>query len=201
MRRVVIAGMYAPYTGPFDGVEVWGLNRTYVHQMNMARVYFLDSLASYAETPEFVDKLNGLGVPVYCQRHYEEIPLSREFPLEEVVTTLGGRAYFTSTIAYMIAHAIYEGAGEITLHRLLVSQASAEYMTQKSCLDYWCGIAIGRGIQLRISEDSDLCRPVPWEPALYGYEHNARFWDCNNMIVSSFRAALRIPAQMVSGRD
>lgn len=201
MRRVVIAGMFAPYPGPFDGVEVWGLNRTYVHQTNMARVYFLDSLASFAVHPEFIENINGLGVPVYCQRHYEEIPLSREYPLEEVTQALGGRHYYTSTIAYMIAHAIYEGVDEITLHRLLVSQASAEYMTQKSCLDYWCGVAIGKGIKLRISEDSDLCRPVPWESPLYGYEGNTRFWDANNTIVSAFRAALHIPIDMQSGRD
>lgn len=209
--RVVIAGMYAPYPGPFDGCEIWGVNRCYVHQENLARLYFLDSLAGFKRHhPEFVQCVNDLGIPVYAQRRYEEIPMSREYPLLAVLRKMFGdipddelkkRGYFTSTIAYMLAHAIAENMEEIVLHRILVNAGSSEYLMQKSCLDFWCGVAVGRGHKLLISEDSNLCKPVPWEPRFYGYEENSRFDDANDTITSGVRAAMRIPVEMRPATD
>ncbi len=192
-RRVVIVGMYAPYLGPFDGVEVWGVNHVYERQPNLARLYFFDALEAMKERdPDFVSNVNGLAIPVYTKRHYPEIPLSEPFPKAE----LPGHDYFTSSIAYMLAHAIHEGVDEITVHRILVGTQSIDYWLQKACFDYWVGQALGRGIRVRISEDSLIAKPAPWEPGAYGYAVNRYGDSANEIIVSGFRAAALLPIDM-----
>lgn len=195
MRTVVLAGMYAPYPGPFDGVEVWGCNLTYKHQPNLSRLYCMDPIPRFKrKVPDFVQDVNALGVPVVCGEPDPEIPLSEPYPLESV-SGLIGHPYFTSSIAYMLADAIYKGYERIVLHRLLVLPVSGEYMMQKPCLDFWCGLALGRGIQLSISEDSNLCRPYPWESGLYGYSEGVHEELANQTVTSGVIAALRLPVE------
>jgi hypothetical protein len=195
-RRVVITGMYAPYLGPFDGVEVWGCNRTYKHQPNLSRLYFMDALHRFkAEPGDFVAEVNALDIDVVATEAYPEIPRCRAFALDLVKRWLLGsmdaKPYFTSTIAYMMADALFNDVKEITIHRILSLPMSTEYLSQKPCLDFWCGMAMGRGVKLRISSDSNLCQPAPWETGLYGYEV-ADTYDAHNAVISGLRAASQL---------
>ena len=52
---------------------------------------------------------------LYLQRKMPEFPGSIEYPLADVVKTVG-MDYFQSSVAYMIALAIYEGAEEIGIY-------------------------------------------------------------------------------------
>jgi|GEM_PF-5464918 len=178
MKRVVITGMYRPYEGPFDSdLDVWGVNSTYKIQEGLTRLYFMDPLIT--RQPEFIDDVNKLDIDVFAQRHYDEIPRSIEFPLYDVMRRFYGYSrteeqlremgYFTSTIAYMLAHAGYAGYEEVTIHRILALPPSIEYAQQKSCLDYWVGRLAGMGVNVRISSDSNIAKPMPWESGLYGY--------------------------------
>ena len=176
-KRVIIVGMYKPCLGPFDdGLEVWGCNYCLSQQPNMTRLYFLDPLSIFESS--YADEVSAAGIPVYSQKAYPEIPNSLEYPIADVMRhfygdldddALADQAYFTSTISYMVAHAIYEGFDDITLHRILALPPSIEYAQQKPCLDYWIGRAAGAGIRVRISADSNIARPMPWESGLYGY--------------------------------
>lgn len=199
-KKVVLVGMYAPYLGPTDGAEVWGCNLTYRHQPNLTRLYALDGMETVLLkiNPKFVEEADALGIPVLLQVPHEGIKQSTGYPLFNVLKFFFGdkprpellhHAYFTSTIAYMLADAIRHGFEEICIHRILVSPKSAEYYCQKPCLDFWAGIALGKGIKLLISEDSNICRPAPWEHGLYGYYHPSHE-DANNSVVTGVRAAL-----------
>ena len=201
MRSVIIVGMYAPFEADPGGAEIWACNAAFGRQSNATRIYHLDPLYP-GRGKEFVDAVNALGVPFVCQRYEPDIPKSEPYPLLDVLRFFYGegtreallrRAYFTSTIAYMLADAIRQGFDRIVLHRLLVAIGSDEYMLQKPCLDFWCGQAMGRGIQLSISDDSSLCKPFPWESGLYGFEENPNFAMVNNTITSAFRVAYMVP--------
>ena len=104
-----------------------------------------------------ISRINKIGVPFIAPYKYEEIPLSEAFPLKECVKEFG-LPYFTNTICYMIAYALIKGAKEIELFG--VNQAgSHEYMEEKGGVEYWIGIAVGRGVKVTINgKDSQLLR-------------------------------------------
>jgi hypothetical protein len=75
--------------------------------------------------------------------------------------------YFSNTIDYMIALAIYEGYTELNLYGVNMARDS-EYRYEKPGVDYWCGQAMGRGIKVcRHGELSTVMRTR--DGKMYGY--------------------------------
>lgn len=122
---------------------------------------------------ETIQRINKMKVPFIGPFKYEEIPLSEAFPLEEVIKEFG-EPYFTNTITYMIAYAMLKGAKEIDMYG--VNQASSsEYFYEKAGVEYWLGIANGRGIKITINgEKSELLTNKPrfGGGILYGYNQS-----------------------------
>jgi hypothetical protein len=106
---------------------------------------------------EIVQRINQMRVPFVGPYKYVEIPMSEEFPIEECVKEFG-IPYFTNTICYMIAYALLKGAKEINLYG--VNQAgSHEYAEERGGVEYWLGIAVGRGVKVTINgKDSQLLK-------------------------------------------
>lgn len=106
---------------------------------------------------EVIARINQMKVPLVSPYKYEEIPLSEAFPLEKCVNELG-MPYFTNTICYMIAYAILAGAKEIQTWG--VNQAgSHEYTEERGGVEYWLGVAHGRGIKVQVNgKHSQLMR-------------------------------------------
>lgn len=119
---------------------------------------------------EVIARINAMRVPLIAPFKYEEIPLSQAFPLEACVKEFG-IPYFTNTICYMIAYALLNGAKDITIYG--VNQASShEYTEERGGVEYWIGVAAGRGVKVTISgKDSSLLRFKGrfGHDALYGY--------------------------------
>ncbi len=187
--------MVGAYSG--DETEIWTCSLGYRHQPDVTRVYNLDPLSWFqANAPEYIDEVNVLDVPVIMQRHYPEIPMSRPYPKDEVLDFFGmtaDTAYFTSSIAWMLADAIREGFERIIIHRVQESDKATDYFFQKPCLDFWCGICIGRRVNLLISNSSLLCRSHPWETGLYGYVMQDSADTINATISSAIKATSRLP--------
>lgn len=100
---------------------------------------------------DIVARINNLKCRFIAPFKYDEIPLSEAFPVDECVRQFGA-PYFTNTICYMIAHALMNGAKEIELFG--VNQASSsEYFYEKAGVEYWLGIANGRGVKVTINGD------------------------------------------------
>jgi hypothetical protein len=106
---------------------------------------------------DVIDRINKMRIPFIAPYKYEEIPMSQAFPLKACVKEFG-IPYFTNTIGYMIAYALLNGAKEIELYG--VNQAgSHEYAEEKGGVEYWIGIAVGRGVKVTINgKDSQLLR-------------------------------------------
>lgn len=104
---------------------------------------------------EVIKRINILKVPLISPFRYEEIPLSEPFPIEECVKELGW-PYFSNTISYMIAYALLKDVKEIETYG--INQASStEYFYEKAGVEYWLGIAVGRGLKVTIhGERSEL---------------------------------------------
>ena len=104
---------------------------------------------------DVIARINASGKPFIAPYRYEEIPLSRPFPMEKYVKTFGA-PYFLNTISYQIAFALLEGAEEIDIYG--VNQASSsEFFFEKAACEYVLGIAIGKGVKVTIhGEKSEL---------------------------------------------
>ena len=105
------------------------------------------------------------GVTLYMHEAYPDIPGAVAYPLAEVQAALcPGRAYFTSTVAYMLALAIYQGFARIEMYGVHMSMGS-EYAYQRDGVTYWLGRAEGAGIEVVLPEACELL-----QGRLYGYD-------------------------------
>lgn len=120
-----------------------------------------------------VYKINQIGCPLIAPFKYAEIPKSEAFPLKECVKEFG-LPFFTNTICYMVAYALLGGATEIEFFG--VNQAgSYEYTGEKGGVEYWIGVATGRGVKVTINgKNSQLLKYKGRDGygMLYGYFQN-----------------------------
>jgi len=103
-------------------------------------------------------------VTVFMSEHFDDVPMSRRFPLDEMKEYFkGAEWYFTTTVAYAIAYAIYAGYKRIEVYGVEM-ETNTEYGHQRPCVAYWCGVAYGKGIEV------DFHSPQFYVSPLYGYE-------------------------------
>lgn len=127
--------------------------------------------------PDYRDWLRNSNVPVILQDQHPDVPRSKRYPLGEVVTWLtratahegsaanNNGAYFSSSIAYMVALAMFLQVSEIHIYGVDLTD-DTEYAHQRPNTEYLIGLARGMGIRVVIPDGSALLTA----PALYGYQ-------------------------------
>ncbi len=98
------------------------------------------------------------------------IPTSIRYPLEELVDHFQ-TDYFTNTVTYMLALAIYEGIDAIDLYGVNMTLGT-EYENEKGGVEYWIGRAQGQGIKVKVhGKESELFKVNGFygHGKLYGY--------------------------------
>lgn len=173
-KRVILNAMIEPLQPDLlrEGDEVWTVSGAFRHQHGVTRVFVPDELSYFPEG--FADELNLLphDVRVLMTRHREEVPRSEPYPIHEVIDYFHGLRFFTSTASLMLALAIYEGFDEVIISGMYWRVDSEEYMEALGCMNFWLGVAMGKGIKVGIHGPCSLVRPHPWQPDLYGYVTN-----------------------------
>lgn len=107
--------------------------------------------------------------PVYMLGRSDRYPSVWAYPIEEVVA-LVLRDYFTSTVAYMLAMALYrvrrgERISEVGLFGVDLVH-DEEYGSQRPCAEYWVGRLEDAGVKVTLSEGSAICK----QHRRYGYD-------------------------------
>lgn len=117
----------------------------------------------------FIKKINERGdVPFITCRKHPDVPSSVAYPLKEIVKKFGV-PYFTNTIAYMLALALYEEVDSIQIYG--VKQGGYyEYMKERKGVEFWLGIAAGHGIKIEIKGETELLTND--DNLLYGYKRS-----------------------------
>lgn len=168
--------------------EVWGINQTY-NWAKLDRLFVMDSEAEYKANVEDKELLTGLlawrkslnkaQIPIYTSINDSKWPTGIEVPLQEIVTELNiptADTYFLNTVPYAIAYAICIGVKRIDLFGM-----DFEYVDEKNgivhtlehyraCVEFWGGIALGRGIEVRTPPESGLFHMN--HRGFYGYGEN-----------------------------
>lgn len=188
MRKALIVG-FAPdwndYPKDYEG-EVWSLNMGGVMCERIDTLFLADKLEDKTSikdgyyVPIFGDDkgkkvkideekykkiIAERGIKVISCHPYD-IPNLETYPIKEVVETFGSD-YFANTICYMIAYAILKGYEEIELWGVRQGLMT-EYMFHKGCIEFWIGMAVGHGVNVRIMGDSLVLRTP--DGRLYGYK-------------------------------
>lgn len=163
--KVAIVGLSPStnYLAPFGtDWEMWGLPWDVENWPRYDR-YFEMHDRGLLEQPEalrsqeYWERIKTLS-PVYMQKHFDDIPGSIEFPLNELKETVfkgfprwDQDDWYNSSPAYQIALAIHEGAEEIGLWGIDVLEAS-EFAHENPCLSYLLGYAVAKGTKVTLPE-------------------------------------------------
>jgi hypothetical protein len=143
---------------PKDVEHLWGVNDLILELPKLGlqpltTTFEMHDLDKHRNLPFIVDELKAFkeaGIPVITKQHYDFVPNCVPFPFDEMHCQ-----YFTSSIAYMIAYAIYKGADEIDLYGIQMA-TRVEFTNQRPCCEYWLGYAEGKGIKIFINRPSQL---------------------------------------------
>lgn len=184
-RTVAIVGLAftSCSLAPFDdeSVEIWGLNEEHAYpwmkrwnrwfQMHDSK-YFRREASERGIKNHYPWLKEKYGKPIYMQHVYEDVPDSVEYPLGQIIEKFFGNArkgdvkfkYFTSTMPYMVAMALYEDFDRIEIYGIEMS-AGDEYVAQKPCGEFWLGMILGMGKELYLPPSNQMLMGK-----LYGYQ-------------------------------
>lgn len=174
-RTITILGSGPEWQKYPQDVETWTVGKMLMLKdppKRVDRIFSLDAIDDMKiikrgvfSREAFIGEINRRAVPYYSSVLEPEIPLSAEYPLKDVV----GRfkvPYFSNTISYMIALALFEGVRTLNLYG--VAQMGAhEYVTERGCVEFWLGMALGKGVSVNIETPSLVMRNNSEYP--YGY--------------------------------
>ena len=198
-KKIAICG-FASSSRPLipvddDRWEIWGMNQLYRHIKRADRWFDVHWNWDQELVPGSDHKgwIRDCGIPFYMIKTHAEFPTSVRFPLETLTQTFQAD-YFTSTVAHMMALAIWEIDNAVAAQLVKEPARTAldglararelyagytiglfgvdlivgeEYFWQKACAEFWIGAAaIGRGIEVYTPPQSALCK----QRFRYGYE-------------------------------
>ena len=159
--------------------EVWGINSIGAI-FPVDRTFMMDPVSRFLDG-EKAGKQTGIGReflldtpnkgPIYSCVLDERVPELVEYPLEEVVTSLSF-CYFNNTVAYAVAFAVAAEVKKITFYGIdfTYKQNIAFAEAGRACVEFWCAVAVSRGVQIEVARNSSLLDTnVPENEKLYGY--------------------------------
>lgn len=159
---------------------MWGLNAIRPHwivqfhrMFNLHRIKHLER-----DCPQYVDwdsawSRRNPDIPIYTVDSWGKLLTNQVlFPLKALRSLPRGGVYHASSFDMMVAFAIHLGAREIALHGIQFFMESGEPISGLACLEYWCGVAEGRGIKVTTSRDCQLFYQWHYVKSrtIYGYD-------------------------------
>lgn len=143
--------------------ELWGLNELYryVDIKKFDRWFEIHPRKVIDPDKAHIEGLGKIeGIPIYMQEHYDDIPMSRALPKDEIEKAIGESGdYQTSSISWMIGLALLEGFEKIHLYGIDMAQET-EYSEQRPCVEFLLGIAQGRAVETYLPDESDILKAI-----------------------------------------
>lgn len=183
MKVAIIGGASQErlFIGRRDGWHIWGLNsirpnwvRKWSKMFNLHRFAHLER-----DCPQYVDwdtvwSKRNPSVPMYVVDRWPKSRLANQvlFPRDKLRTLPRGGVYHAGSFDMMVAYAILLKAEEIALHGIRLTNETGEPISARACLEYWCGVAEGRGIKVTSAPDCDMFWQFHYvrSSTVYGYD-------------------------------
>lgn len=160
--------------------EVWLVNSA-INSLRGDKVFIMDDLKRVEKRfPDWARLLRHEKTPIVTSKVYEDYPSAVAYPIDAVCDHFKDD-YLTTTVAYMIAYAIF-----IKVKELYLFGCDYWYPGSKAvepgmdCVTYYLGIARERNINFRIPQNSVLLdahmtkfnKEGKRRRPLYGYDYN-----------------------------
>jgi len=143
-----------------EKAEYWGCNSVYKAR-EIDRLFIMRNLyvTQFNKDKEILKNINEKDFPVYTLGEYREIKNNIRYPMEEMIKEYG-IAHFLTSISYMLALAISQKPKNLFLLGIdMEFGVKIEYLRdEKGCIEYWLGVAVGRGININLAQESTLMR-------------------------------------------
>lgn len=163
--------MLAPFNDP--SWKIWACSPGNMNQLPRVDVWY--ELHSNLLWPEhesygrpYIEWLKQQKFPVWMQDQ-SLIPHAQVFPKNELVEEFGDD-FFTSSFAWMMAHAMKQGAVEIALYGIDMASRD-EYIRQRPGFFFFRYLCERRGIKVSAPHESDIMQ----SPPLYAYVDSTPF--------------------------
>lgn len=175
-KKLVILGCGKSHEkAPYDdeSYSIWTLNEFEPERYDlMFEMHPMD-----VQNERELEFLKNCKKPIYVLEETALVPTGIVYPLKKILAHPWSIPYFTCTMAYEMALAIHLGFEEIELWGLNMDEGSPRERTVESaCLQYWCGIATGKGIKVRWNEHPSFRRYD------YGYDYWTEKWTIENWL-------------------
>lgn len=156
-RIYIIGGANGKELAPYDA-ERWGVNATcigiecdmsfHMHDLNHQERYFMTGTNKQkgADFAPFLAYVKFKNHPVLSIHEYPDLPSIKAYPYKEVCDFFGTN-YFSDSVCYMIAYALYKGYEEIHTYGVNLILAN-EYTEERPGLEFWLGMAHARGVRM-----------------------------------------------------
>lgn len=156
--------------------EIIGINQLYLnypplvkHATRWYQIHHKDEVL--VEHPDSWAWLKKQKFPVYVQEQYaKESKNFKPFPKDDILHhKIYKRRYFTSIIAWIMAHVIMEKPKEIYLYGMDFA-LKKEYQHQRPNTEWLVGVCDGLGIECVVPKECDMLKSA----GLYAYEDTVR---------------------------
>jgi hypothetical protein len=153
--------------------EVWTCNGM-ADILRADRTFLMDDLAIQelrAPTNPYVEGLlqvarRGTTGTVYTAREYDRYPATTAYPLEWVIQETGS-SYLTNSVPYMLALAVALRVERVGIYGADYAYGQNRVERGRACLEFWCGFAKARGIEVYVPPASSLLEGG--RAPVYGY--------------------------------
>lgn len=152
MKEVIILGTGGTAVEcPFDK-ETWGINLAYKTAKRLDKLFMADppDMSNHEELEEARHKF---GMEIVTR---EPFPIETTiYPKKEVVEW-AGKDYLMPTASFVLAYALFKGYKRIWTYG--IDCLDDGYAHQLPCMNWWCGFAHGRGIEVYSPDASAMAR-------------------------------------------
>jgi len=157
----------APDPSPNGEYQVWGCNDVPIwRQVDV--LFNMHDLAHVTEQEKIVAIMCEQNfIPLYSIKKYDWLSNSVEYPLDDIVAEFEA-PYFSDSLCYMIAMAIYSGATLIHTWGMNLHCITRDFR-ERFCVEFWLGMAMGRGVEIGIHGESALLKTNELNQ-MYGYD-------------------------------
>ena len=170
MKEVIILGngptrVECPYH-----CETWGVNGGYSFAKRLDKLFMTDSLEHEVLEEEYnVEKLIEFKGTLVLAKHFpvfDGLGLPIEiYPMDGILSKFNTR-FFSNTIAYMMAYALYYDYKKIWFYGIDM-MCNTSYIQEKGGVEFWMGVALGMGVEVINTLGSSTGKT--WDGKMYGY--------------------------------
>ena len=162
MKEVIILGKGPSHSQCFYDKEVWAVNDSYEFAKRIDKLFLTDTWEAF-DLGWMKEAQARLKFEIVAPTPYPGLVVT-PYPIEAVLLRFP-TSFFTNTICYMIAYALLRGYRRIWLYGVdMLTHTS--YIMEKGGVEYWMGVALGMGADVRNTPESATGRT--FNGKLYG---------------------------------